>query len=118
MENKKEESNVNKYEDNNKCKKDDEGCFRVIRKDVGLVANVKLMPIICINEKDIDSECVGQIHLSDCKKYHIKKECDFCIKQDVTLRIPVRFDTKTEVEDIGIVCHSEDHCYEDCDDEK
>ncbi|MDF2557904.1 MAG: hypothetical protein K0R71_1732 [Bacillales bacterium] len=118
MEYKKEDYKVYKHEEDNKYRMDDGGCSRVIWKDVSLVANVKVMPVICINENDIEAKCVGHVHLSECKKQHIKEECEFCIKQDVTLRIPVHFDADTEVEEKGIVCHFEEPCDEDCDDDK
>lgn len=97
-----------------------EDCSKIIKKDVSLVAKVKVKPIIHIDEKDIEVKCVGHVHLSECKKHHIEDSCEFCIKQDVTIRIPVHFDAETEVKDKGIICHSEEHCdddYED-DDEK
>lgn len=117
-----EEFNVYKYEDDHRCKKveykkeehkkmEESGCCKLIKKDVSLVAMVKVKPIICV--RDIEVKCVGHVHLEECKKHNIKKECEFCIKQDMTLRIPVRFDAETEVKDQGIVCHPEEH--EHCD---
>jgi hypothetical protein len=93
---------------------------KIIKKDVSIVAKIKVKPIICIDEKDIEVKCIGHLRLSNCKKYHIEDKCEFCIKQDLTLRIPVRFDAETEVKDKGIVCHPEEHChdYDEDDDEK
>ena len=101
------------------CKKEDKS----IKKDVSLVAMIKVKPIIRIVEKEIEAKCVGCVHLSECKKHHIKEVCEFCIKQDLTLRIPVHFDVETDVKDKGIICHSKEHCHDydfedDCDDEK
>lgn len=113
MKNKKEEDHtVYKYEDKNRCKKEEEeGCSKLIKKEVSLVAKVKVKPIVCIPEHDIEVKCVGPVHLGECKKHSIKNECEFCIKQDLYLRIPVHFDAETEVKEKGIVCH-EDHCDE------
>jgi len=90
---------------------------KIIKKDVSLVAKVKVKPIIHIDEKEIEAKCIGYVHLSECKKHHIKEVCEFCIKQDLTLRIPVHFDVETDVRDKGIVCHSEEHCHDDEDDD-
>lgn len=104
---------VYKYEDNNRCKKEEEpGCSKVIKKDVSLVANVKVKPIVHIPEHEIEVKCVGPVHLTECKKHSVKHECEFCIKQDLFLRIPVHFDAETEVKEKGIVCHPEEHCDE------
>jgi len=102
----KEEEHKCRKEEEHKCKED--GCHKIIKKEVSLVAQVKVKPIICIPE--IEVKCIGPVHLVECKKHEIKKECEFCIKQDLTLRIPVRFDADTEVKEQGIVCHPEDHC--------
>jgi hypothetical protein len=115
---KKDEDNnrCKKDEDKNRCKKEEDGCSKIINKEVSLVAMVKVKPIICV--RDIDVKCVGHAHIFECKKHSIKKECEFCIKQDLTIRIPVHFDAETEVENQGIVCHSEEHCHDDEDDDK
>jgi hypothetical protein len=92
--------------DSDKNSNNGDGCTRMIKKMVSVAALVKVKPSVSVEESDVVIECCGPLTVSKHKKKKRSKKdvCDFIVKQNICVRIPVHFEADAEVNPLGIIC--------------
>jgi hypothetical protein len=90
---------------------DKSGCTKTIKKNVSVVVSVTVKPTVMVKESEVKIMCTGPLLVSKKKKKISKKdECQFIIKQDLSVNIPMNFKTDAEVKAIGVICNLEKPC--------
>jgi hypothetical protein len=85
---------------------EEEGCTRFIERKVTIDALVSISPHVSLEEPDVD--CCNPVRIEPARHRHPKMDenCNFVVRQELCLRIPLIFEAEVKAKPLGIECSS------------